>query len=154
MLFNMIDRLLIAGWVFAVLLATVGVGGSFVVLSQGDEFMQSDEAFELTLTIRTPTGERKVLVAAVRNDQEESGPEGRVYLASERCVELHQAVADAVHWLCRSGVTGDAEPHEELASIVAAIMGQDGAEEETNKAWPLICERMREEREWPKVEMP
>ena len=154
MLFNMIDRLLIAGWVFAVLLATVGVGGSIVVLSQGDDFMQSDEAFELTLTIRTPTGERKVLVAAVRNDQEESDPEGRVYLASERCVELHQAVADAVHWLCRSGVTGDAEPHEELASIVAAIMGQDGAEDETNKAWPLICERMREERVWPKVEMP
>lgn len=116
--------------------------------------MQPDEAFEMTVTIRTPTGERKTLTLAVRNDQEESDPEGRVYLASERCVELHQCVADAVHWLCRSGVTGDAEPHEELASIVAAIMGQDGAEDETNKAWPLICELMREEREWPKVEMP
>ena len=116
--------------------------------------MQPDEAFELTLTILTPTGERKTLTLAVRDDQEEPDNEGRAYLASERCVELHDAVANAVHWLCRSGVTGDAEPHEELASIVAAIMGQDGAEDETNKAWPIICERMREEREWPKVEMP
>lgn len=150
----MIDRLFIAGWGFAVLLGTVGVVGSILVLSQGEDFMQHDEAFEMTVTIRTPTGERKTLTLAVQNNQEESDPEGRVYLASERCVELHQAVADAVHWLCRSGVTGDSEPHEELASIVAAIMGQDGAEDETNKAWPIICERMREEREWPKVEMP
>lgn len=118
--------------------------------------MQPDEAFELTLTIRTPSGNCKTLTLAVRNDQEETR-DGRVCLESQRCVDLHHAVADAVHWLCRSGVTGEGvgnEPYEELASIVAAIMGQDGAEDATNKAWPLICEQMREERIWPKVEMP
>lgn len=127
-----------------------------------EDTMQPDEAFELTLTIRTPTGERKTLALAVRQeleepDQEQGQVESMLHpptLLSNRCVEIQRAMADAVHWLCSCGVTGDPLPHEELAAIVARIMCQDGAEDVTNKAWPMIAEWMGEERVWPKVEMP